>query len=167
MVGMKGIGIRLATGICLLILPISLAACSPRIQQRVFHFDESEYRPYDQEGTSTICGQAFLKTRGGIVKFAAGNQITIDPVTSYSSESLQLGTLSGMQLTPSDQRADTYTRFTRADGTGNFCFRKLPAGRYYVFTLIMWDTGITSTGGWVHLNVPVRKGKTVKVILTR
>lgn len=47
-------------------------------------FQESEYLALPKTGTATIIGQAFLKTRGGDVKTAAGNEILLNPVTSYS-----------------------------------------------------------------------------------
>ncbi len=52
-------------------------ACATRVVAPVqrIPFPEAEYATLKMNGTAVIRGQAFLKTRGGDVKTAAGNEV--------------------------------------------------------------------------------------------
>jgi hypothetical protein len=69
-----------------LITALALASCAVPIQPRVAKYDAAEYAPYSGSGTAKIIGQAFAKTVGGDVKFAAGNRVWLYPVTSMTTE---------------------------------------------------------------------------------
>ena len=69
--------------LCLLLCTIG---CATIPKPRTVEFIESEYDPYAGSGTGTIAGQAFFRTRGGDVKFGAGCEVHLNPVTSYSTE---------------------------------------------------------------------------------
>jgi hypothetical protein len=152
-----------------LVITAVFAGCvPPRTYQMVTPFDESEFAPYAGDGTSTIQGQAFLKTRGGEVRYAAGNTVSLIPVTSYSSE-IWRASLAGFRTT-TDPRFDTYIRRVIADGFGNFEFKNIPAGEYYLECPIFWEVpgpyGLSSTGSWVKKQVKVAPGETLKTVLT-
>lgn len=101
-----------------------LAGCAgttpPR--ERQARFIESEYAPYASQGNGTLVGQAFLKTRGGDVKYAAGNEIILNPVTSYSTEWFDVAIRQGQDIAEGDARVQPFTRSTFADGEGRFEF---------------------------------------------
>lgn len=134
-------------------------------------FIESEFTPYAGIGNSTVTGQAFLKTRGGEVRFGAGCEVVIVPVTSYTAETHERAVLRGERLEPPDPKYSAYRRTTIADGSGNFEFRSIPAGSYYLSCVIRWEYatqyGPASTGGTAFGKVTVAPGETTKVILTR
>ena len=134
-------------------------------------FDEAEFAPYAVAGTSAITGQAFLKTRGGEVRLGAGNTVGLLPVTSYTTELRRRVTLGGERVGPVDSRVERYRHTTVADGNGNFEFRNLPAGEYYVTCMIVWEVpsqyGLQKTGGIAYGTVKVGAGETAKVVVTR
>ena len=84
----------------------------------------------------------------------------------------------GELLGPIDPRLAAYRRTTVADGNGNFEFKQLPPGEYYVSCGIYWeylDAGYAAsgyavrmpTGGIAYGTVRVANGEIAKVIVTR
>ena len=53
--------------------------------QRI-EFPIAEYEMLNRKGTGIVTGQAFLRTRSGDVKTTAGDEILLNPVTSYSNQ---------------------------------------------------------------------------------
>jgi len=141
------------------------------IHQRTAQFIESEYLPYGDTGTSIITGQAFLKTRGGDVKYGAGCMVYLNPVTTYSTEWFTYGIIKEMSLSKADQRIDKYHWETMADGFGNFEFKNLPTGEYYLACNITWEVpgkyNLVTTGGYAYAQAKISTGETIKVIVTR
>jgi len=152
------------------IVLLFLGCASQTEYQRQAKFIESEYAPYAGKGTSSIVGQAFLKTRGGDIKFAAGNMVTLNPVTTYSTEWFNIYILQNRRMELTDPRTTPFNRQTTADGNGNFEFRNLRAGEYYIATYVYWQVpssgGLRQTGRIFGKRVKVGKGESVKVILT-
>jgi len=136
-------------------------------------FSEREYAPYAENGTASVSGQAFLKTRGGEVRYAAGDDVFLDPATDYQM-ALYLKDSGGKFL---DSNGDPvlnpvaskgwrkYRRTTIADAEGRFRFDKLPAGKYYVTSNVRWETGAGSTGGWVIRDVSISDGQQMSAIV--
>ena len=156
--------------IFVLFLVLLIAGCVTTPVQRKTVFIESEYEPYKGKGTASIVGQAFAKTRGGDVKYAAGNTIFLNPVTSYSTEFFNILVRQQQIPSPPDPRIYYYNSQTIADGNGNFEFKNLPPGEYYIHTIIMWEVpgryGLQTTGGAIGTQVKVGPGETVKAIVT-
>ena len=153
-----------------LLLGCAVKSPAPIIHPRTASFIESEYAAYENPGTATITGQAFLKTRGGDVKFAAGDEVLLAPATSYSSEWWQQTVLQGKRLSEGSARAAEFMRSTIADGDGRFRFDSLAAGVYYVATTVIWEVPTSGstwerTGGTVGQQVSVGPGQAVQVIL--
>jgi len=148
----------------------SLIGCvAPSKRQAVFL--ESEFAPYAGAGTSTVTGQAFLRTRGGEVRFGAGCEITLVPVTSYTTETQERAVIRSELLESHDPRYTAFCRTTIADGNGNFEFREIPAGEYYASCVIRLEYptqyGMATTGGIAYGRVRVANGQTAKVVVTR
>lgn len=161
-------------------LAIAISGCAytaPRptpTYQRMRSFDEAEYGPYAGKGTASISGQAFLKTRGGEVKYAAGEVVFMNPVTTYSKEWWTIAIQRGLPMSQADARVDAYARETTADGEGRFKFEGLQPGDYYVACSVSWEyvAGFTAgyarrrtTGGMVGARVSVTSGEHRNVIL--
>ena len=146
-------------------------------QPRTTQFVEAEFAPYDGAGSGVVTGQAFLVTRGGDVKYAAGREILCAPAnTSYSTEFYERYIVGYTPLQDGDPRANKYVRRATGDGSGRFRFDGLPAGEYFVWSNITWEyangvnyAGVTTsnTGGIAHARVTVKDGQTTEVLVTR
>jgi hypothetical protein len=153
-----------------------LTACASMAPQQPISrmpFPESEYQFLPKSGDATVKGQAFLKTRGGEVKVAAGNEVILNPVTSYSKEWYEKSYLTGIPMTQPDSHLGNYVVKQVADGSGRFIFKNVPAGEYFVTTVITWEaaTGYQGAlqvqGGAVTKRIVVGNGDDLDVIITR
>jgi hypothetical protein len=155
---------------------VLLSGCVPaQLQKREARipFNEDEYKQLPKVGTAVVRGQAFLKTRGGDVKTAAGSEVVLNPVTSYSLDWYGRGYLQGVRLEPSDTRLAAYMKTQTADGSGRFTFKNVPPGEYFVTTTVTWEVpdssgyGMNTQGGSVTKRIKVADGDDIDVILTR
>jgi hypothetical protein len=141
----------------------------PQIQRP--EFPEAEYAALPKNGTATVTGQAFLKTRGGTVKTGAGNKIFLEPATSYTTFEHDHRYSNGY-LTPTDPRSRQYIRDTIADASGHFTFKNIPNGSYYLSGQVTWEapTGykfaMERQGGWIYKTITVKNGESLEVMLT-
>lgn len=153
----------------LLTILINLSGCA-----RMYHisvpFDQALFQKYSIDGTSKIIGQAFLKTRGGDVKYGAGNEIRLIPYNSYTHEIWQAEVQGYRGLDNKDPRLEQYFRITTADGMGNFEFTNIPEGAYLLSTQLYWEIPTRyysyKTGSNLIRQVFVKEGDTRKVMLT-
>lgn len=158
-----------------LFLTVLLFGCAAPVQKPASRmpFPEAEYLALSKTGTAIVRGQAFLKTRGGDVKTAAGNQVLLNPVTSYSLEWYEKAYLPNRPLEDADPRIKAYIATQIADGSGRFTFKNVPAGEYFVTTDVMWESptgyqgALQVQGGKVSKRIKVNEGEEVEVIVTR
>ena len=159
----------------ILLVILFAAGCVPKVdiqpvQRVVMSLDE--YQALQTEGTGIVSGQGFLKTRGGDVKKAAGSEVILNPVTSYSNQWYEVSYLQGKPLTALDPRINQYLITTIADGDGRFTFTNVPEGEYYVGTSVYWESptgyqgALQRQGGQVAKKIKVINNKETKVILT-
>jgi len=134
--------------------------------------DSAEYAPFVGDSSLELRGQAFLTTRAGEVKLAAGQLVTLDPVTTYSRRWFRgLGVdLARFAVPPPDPRFANARRTRNADTEGKFHFTRLRPGAYLVRSSVIWlaaapDSG--QEGGVVAAVVTVREGNDESVILSR
>jgi len=126
-------------------------------------FNEKEFVAYKQKGHSTLAGQVFLGASSGKAITQAGVPVHLIPVTKYTrywfdhsvraTACSSLGDPPAADATPAaqpplncghmalrqleiDKRILPYLRTTRANPTGHFWFTKIPAGRYYIVSVI-------------------------------
>ena len=135
-------------------------------------FISLEYDAYRVNGTGSVSGQAFLRTRGGEVKFGAGANVHLVPVTSYSFEWYNREILGDEVLHERDARAEFFHWTARADGFGEFVIEDLPEGEYFLASEVYWEIQgpsgeFHSAGGWAHARAKVRDGRSTRAVLTR
>ena len=127
-------------------------------------FAEKELAAYKQKGHGTLAGQVFLGASSGKAVTQAGVPVHLIPVTKYTrywfDHSVRGTACSSPGDTPAasdatpathqplncahealrqleqDKRILPYLRTTRANPTGHFWFTKIPAGRYYIVSVI-------------------------------
>jgi hypothetical protein len=124
---------------------------------------EKDLFPYKQRGRGTLTGQAFLGSPSGKAITQAGAPVHLVPITPYTrywfdhnvrttscpaAETPASTEPATAPRTPTDcpqealtrlqmeKRLAPYIRTTRANPTGHFWFTKIPAGRYYLVSLI-------------------------------
>ena len=120
---------------------VATVSCVP-LQPPVYFstpFDANEVSWSKDSGTAVIEGQAFLKTRGGDVKYGAGNTVLLMPQSAYFTA--WYTTNKGFQeiKVGFDASAKEYVRQTTSGGDGKFKFSDLPAGKYYIVTTVTWE----------------------------
>ncbi|PVZ55504.1 hypothetical protein C9422_21020 [Pseudomonas sp. B1(2018)] len=134
-------------------------------------FPAAEYAALPQSGTGVVEGQVFLKTVGGDVKYGAGSEVILNPVTSYSEQWHDATYSKHAPMEPSDSRQNQYIVTTQADGSGNFRFSGVPPGKYFITSSVYWQApsqfGLTNQGGMITNRITVSDGQTVRSILTR
>ena len=130
-------------------------------------FNEKELFAYKPKGRGSAAGQVFLRAVSGKAVTQAGASIVLIPISSHtrawfdkqvreSTCSSKGGTSSETHATQTstvdcfrgvmdqlltDKRLLPYLRVTRANPTGHFWFTKVPAGRYYVVSLLEGSGG--------------------------
>jgi hypothetical protein len=130
--------------------------------------NEKDFFPYKAKGRATLAGQAFLGSPSGKAITQAGVPIHLIPVTPYTRHWFDhnVRTVSCLSTDPAppaevavaprslsdcahdaltrlrtEKRLAPYLRVTRANPTGHFWFSKIPAGRYYIVSLIEAGSG--------------------------
>ncbi len=125
--------------------------------------NEKDLYSYKQKGRGTLTGQAFLGSPTGKAITQAGALVHLIPITPYtrhwfdrtirdkscSATENPASTESPIAPRPltdcahealirlrAEKRLAPYLRTTRANPTGHFWFTKIPAGRYYIVSLI-------------------------------
>lgn len=155
-----------------IVLTAALAALGGCATPQDFNglFNEQEFAWSAKEGTAMLRGQAFARTMSGEVKYCAGVEIYLVPVTAYTraiGAAIQDGK---RNFAPSPDAYRRYRRTTVGDGTGNFEFAKLPAGSWYVGCNLVWHVptnwGLQQTGAVVERRVDLKEGQTERVVVT-
>jgi hypothetical protein len=133
-----------------------LLGCAPTVTkvQTVEKFIAADAQYIMDVGPHTIAGQAFMRTVGGEVRTCAGLEVSLFPVTPYSSERMQVlygSTSAGFRsanafaprLDPgaADPQYMHYSRKTVCDASGRFEFQKAADGSYFVIATVIWSTG--------------------------
>jgi hypothetical protein len=156
--------------VIIILICLFFFGCVIPLKQHLVSFNENDFIPYLSKGNSKIIGQAFLKTRGGDVKYGAGNEIVLVPFTPYTEERYNNIVINNIRMEQPDNRYFKYRRTTRADGQGNFEFTDIPSGEYILICNIYWEVGgrySQTTGGIAHAKIFINPGETMKTILTR
>ncbi len=131
--------------------------------------NEKDLFAYKQKGRATLAGQAFLSSPSGKAITQAGAPVHLIPITPYTRYWFEHSvrntscpatetpaspeSITPAPRTPTDcphealtklqteKRLAPYLRTTRVNPTGHFWFTKIPAGRYYILSLIEEGSG--------------------------
>lgn len=169
------------------VLPILLlvfaAGCGPKDTKPLAPFNAADYEPFAIAGTATVGGSAFLITKGGDIKKAAGRKVLLIPETPYLRARLNEADTkypAADWLEWSDDSPETigqawrYTKMVVADVDGKFAFNKVPAGRYILETQLFWQymscgfirCSLTDTGAVLRKHIVVAEGSDTNEVLT-
>jgi len=134
----------------LLLLAALVSGCahatgSPAARETTFN--ELEYAQYAYAGTGTISGQVVLRGQDGQTQPAQGSQVSLNPVTSYSTEWWNRTVVGGLNLRSADEREQKYLRTAVTDAEGRFAFGDLPRGEYFVVAALNTAAAATGTSG--------------------
>lgn len=120
-------------------------------------FNEKEFVSYKQKGRGSLTGQAFLASPTGKAVTQAGVPVHLIPATrstrAWFEHTVRVPACPATDSVPTKQDTDAcaaeavrelladkklqpFVRTTRANPTGHFWFTKIPAGQYYVLSLI-------------------------------
>lgn len=119
--------------------------------------NEKDLFPYKLKGHGSLAGQTFLSAPSGKAITQAGVPVHLIPITPYTrfwfdrhvrtspcaskGEAAADCTREAIPQLLAEKRVMPYLRTTRANPTGHFWFTKLPAGRYYIVSVIEGGTG--------------------------
>ena len=158
-------------------------------------FNEKEFMAYKQKGHGTLAGQVFLGVSSGKAITQAGAPVHLIPVTKYTrywfdhsaraTACSSPGDPTTANATPTshqplncaqealrqlemDKRILPYLRTTRANPTGHFWFTKIPAGRYYIVSVIEGSSQKEDgPAGIAWLNIDLEAGeKATNLVVT-
>lgn len=151
----------------LLAVALVMAGCATVMPEPRMPFPAEEYAKLNRSGSAKVTGQVFLKTAGGDVKFGAGNEVILNPVTSYSDEWYVRAFIGKAWLEDADVRLWSYAQKTISDGSGRFMFRRVPNGEYYVLSKVTWSVhGVNDQGGYLCKKISVVNSEDVDVMVT-
>jgi hypothetical protein len=132
-------------------------------------FIETEYTQYAYAGTGSISGQVVLRDEAGQTRPAAGSVVSLNPVTSYSTEWWNRTVVGGLNLRSADEREQKYLRTAVADEEGRFAFADLPRGEYFVVAALNSGPApagkASPSGAMVGQRVHLTEGGKVDLVL--
>lgn len=158
-----------------LLLFFFVAACGGTIEMNE-PFNSSEVSFVNRSGSAQITGQAFLRQRSGGVVTCAGNDVALIPAGAYAKEFITraFGDVRGGRIpaimAPQVQHPPEFgalQRRTTCDAEGDFEFRDVANGDYYISTILLWEVPgqIIPEGGALTELVQVRNGRNQRVLV--
>lgn len=162
---------------------LMLAGCAAQQHQSVIENKPATFDPLSvawskKSGVNMLLGSAALPQQK---KTCANLPVRLAPDSEYTRD--RIGALYGntnrgyvsiaraeqirSQTVPSDPEYNASLRVANCDAKGNFIFRKLPDGTYYVLAPVTWSgANGANEGGFMMERVEVQGGMTRQVMLT-
>ena len=168
----------------LFLLLTSCASTPPAVPviKTLSSYDRDQVSSFFLEGTGTIKGIALMTKPDGTLVRCGQFNVSLIPVSNYSTERITnlYGSSSG------GINRLSYNRFEKVideadplyladikrglcDERGNFSFKKLPAGEYYVGTRILWAESSYAeiySGADIIQRVILEDGQTLSIAIT-
>lgn len=154
------------------VIGLTASACVTATVTESFNAADGAYILKDGKGR--IEGSAFMRQRGGAVVTAAGNTVTLTPVTPYSQARFNAiykdrkTSYLGARIENTPDEYMKQGRDTKADVEGRFKFENLHPGDYFINTNVRWEVpgGYLPEGGLIYERVTVKNGETANVVLS-
>ncbi len=100
-------------------------------------FPAKEYKKLSSAGNSVVYGKIAVQTRNGRRVVGSNARLYLNPYTSYSKQWFKENYLSGNKMNSADDRLYGYLKFAVANDDGNFIFKNIPKGKYYLVGTMM------------------------------
>ena len=131
-------------------------------------------------GTATVEGRAEIPAGGGATRTCAGGEAQLLPAGAYAAEMMRIvfgseargyAPLASSPRYPANIAADFKSTVRRigCDAEGRFRFDGVPAGRWYVFSNVVWPSSGAEAppqGGALMQRIDVAEGARANVLLT-
>ncbi|PCI40424.1 MAG: hypothetical protein COB46_06875 [Rhodospirillaceae bacterium] len=107
-------------------------------------FVEKDFKWSAKKGTGVISGLATLRSPGGYIQTADGEEVTLIAKNAYTDEIVSKtredGFFDEYLNVKKNPKYDKYRITQMADKKGGFRFENLPAGKWYIVTRVIWYT---------------------------
>ncbi len=135
-------------------------------------FKDQDVKWFKVDGNSSIKGIAKFKSKDGEIRYGKEFRIELNPFTPYTKERLNhiyrndesgyVFIKNGVPKFTPDPEGYHATRKTMCNEKGEFEFKNLPEGNYYVIAFMLWD----KTGGGImqHIQLSDNEIKTIEMI---
>ena len=161
------------------VLASGCATPAPPAAQMTSSFNAGDVAWSRGAGTATVSGRAAVPLGGGAPPTCAGGEAQLLPASAYAAEMIRIvlgNDVRGFAPVasaryPTDIAADFKTTVRRigCDADGRFRFDAVPAGRWYVFSNVVYRSAgaeATPQGGSLMQRIDVAEGARVDVNLT-
>lgn len=137
------------------VLVLGLSGCAGVVAP----FSASDFSAYVGEGPATLEGQAFLRTRGGELRYCAGESVLLAPGTQYDIDVITAFAFGRNVALKRAGPAAQYWRESVCDAQGKFQFDGLPVGSWIVITDVRYWVAGSEQGGVMGKKVNLRAGR--------
>ena len=176
------VALRHACSVVAVVLTVGCASPTPPAPpaQMTSPFNAGDVAWSGAPGTATVEGRAAIPAGGGVSRTCAGGEAQLFPAGTYAAEMMRIvfgNDLRGYVPLASSPRypaniAADFSRTVRrigCDADGRFRFDGVPAGRWYVFSNVIWRTAggeAAPEGGALMQRVDVAEGARANVVLS-
>jgi hypothetical protein len=145
------------------LLALTLAACSTNNEPKpISRMPEAEYaqlmKAQATAGVGSISGKLYFTDRRGRILYGDNSNMLLWPATPYT-EKRQQAEREGIRLPDRfDPRIDPLTRRTHSSSSGEFQFDAIPAGAYFIWSVVDMNSLVR--------RIVVEEGQQTMVFLT-
>lgn len=137
------------------VLVLGLSGCGGVVTP----FSNNDFSAYVGEGPATLEGQAFLRTRGGDLRYCAGESVLLAPATQYDIDVITAFAFGRDVALKRAGPAAQYWRESVCDAQGKFQFDGLSTGTWIVITDVRYWVAGSEQGGVMGKKVNLRAGR--------
>lgn len=148
---------------------MAVSGCGSRPYKMQSSYNDADFIQSAKGAVVNISGQAFSRTVGGDVKYGAGVTVSLFRSNKYTDEIVE-AINGGWRYVDADPKWQSYIIKTTADANGNFVFKNVAPGVYYLETVLTWQYatqyGLKTTGGTIRSKIQVTQEQDQRFILT-